>query len=157
MKNREHLNKLIAKALEKAAAADDPGTGSKEAWNRDIKDFQAAMDKLNAFLDTLNLDPKPARSPMKYLMYEMKGSMLPVIFAPMLVHKDVAEFMSHYLRRKYMLESTLVSAGFYNLNSGKTYGESESLDLQSRPEDADILLDQLAFIPELDQNYRWRN
>ena len=96
------------------------------------------------------------RNRLKYIMYDMQGAAIPVIFAPVLSHKDMHDHVFHLLRRKYRLEVKLVSAGFLDPSSGATSGESESLKMSSRPEDGALIDSQPSYLPAVDAAYNWR-
>jgi hypothetical protein len=71
--------------------------------------------------DTVNLDQK-----------------MPVIFPGCLNHDVVAEYM-RMLFLNHELQARPVSAGFINLGSSTTHGKSETLNLESHPDDASII------------------
>lgn len=67
---------------------------------------------------------------LKYVMFKYENLYMPVLTPEHVTHKQVA-----------LLPSTLckvVSAGFYNVNERKAFGESESLKLQ-----ADVVRDTI--------------
>lgn len=71
---------------------------------------------------------------LKYIVMETRDSgEQAVVFSSQLMHKDV-EF-------PFKRVGHPVSAGFYTVNNGvvKTYGRSEGLNLNSRPEDAALI------------------
>lgn len=71
----------------------------------------------------------------KYVIVESDtGIECPILFPNYLIHADVA-FRFNRAQR-------VVSAGFFSLGDGKAHcwGKSESLKVESRPEDAAILL-----------------
>ena len=66
----------------------------------------------------------------KYIIIKHGGIEIPLVFSPLLLHKDVAG------------KRTVKSAGFCGLNAiGKWIagGKSASLELSARPQDAEIL------------------
>ena len=80
---------------------------------------------------------------MKYIMIKMTikdaSRYVPIIFPECLVHKNVAEHIEHLMRMEHNAEVEIVSAGFYDIGA-TCYGESESLNLKSKPEqDTDII------------------
>jgi len=82
---------------------------------------------------------------MKYIMLELSlGDLrynVPVIFPDTLVHEDMGKAVVHAANRSVpKADVKMVSAGFVSNCSGVTcYGRSESLDLDSRPEDGKII------------------
>jgi hypothetical protein len=72
---------------------------------------------------------------LKYIMLQLGDSFLPVVFPKTLIHKDVAKGMEYASHRM----GEVVSAGFAwyddKTNAWQAYGRSESLDLDSNPED----------------------
>lgn len=76
----------------------------------------------------------------KYVMLEgVLGMQLPVIFPEILVHADIAKGVFYTTDRSLGLERT-VSAGFVDgLLAVNTSGKSESLNLETRAEDASII------------------
>ncbi len=81
----------------------------------------------------------------KYVIMEAtKGAKtvkIPIIFAHYASHKDMADNARHMLRRgQFNLNNpNPVSAGFIDLPSFCTHGESESLNMKSDPDDAEII------------------
>jgi hypothetical protein len=63
---------------------------------------------------------------------------IPVIFPNQLVHKSMAKWLIHALRRESDIDAEVVSAGFMNAE-GTCHGESETLGVKSRPEDTNII------------------
>jgi hypothetical protein len=69
----------------------------------------------------------------KYIIVNNMGIECPIVFSPLLKHSDI------------LVEGKTVSAGFCFQKKGlgelsyETYGKSVSLNLSSRPEDAEIL------------------
>lgn len=88
-------------------------------------------------------------SSYKYVMFEDKhGRKFPVIFPEELVHSDMAEAVMQATRRgevgagkrDYSCPKP-VSAGFIKqLDVVTTYGASETLNLKSHPEDANLIV-----------------
>ncbi len=73
---------------------------------------------------------------MKYVMFQNdEGHMLPVIFPNAMIHSDMAEYIQHMMLMKEDQHIEPVSAGFVSMK-GQVSGRSESLDLDSREEDA---------------------
>lgn len=72
---------------------------------------------------------------LKYVIVEDKatGQELAILFREMLIHREVAFFFER--------NALVVSGGFYQVDGGKvtTYGKSESLSKNSRPEDAILI------------------
>ncbi len=65
---------------------------------------------------------------------------IPVMFSHIMVHALVAEYLKVMLRREHKYDDVeVISAGFYDDIEDKTTGESESLKIKSRPEDAVII------------------
>ena len=79
-------------------------------------------------------------SDWKYVMLEdpETGRKVPVIFPTELTHSDMAEAAIRSARRAVGARTYLkpVSAGFLSIMTTGTSGMSESLNLDSRPEDA---------------------
>lgn len=97
---------------------------------------------------------------MKYVMFRCEHrnmglvQLVPVIFPEFMVHADADKYVGHWMRRVHDMKSckpasagTIELGGRYSLVNGKvaitdgpmTHGESETLCLKSRPEDADII------------------
>lgn len=70
---------------------------------------------------------------------------IPVLFPRHVMHSDMDEAMAGYavhngyMENRYHQTIAAVSAGFIDLNTLQCFGESESLDLKSRPEDSQII------------------
>lgn len=65
---------------------------------------------------------------------------LPIIFPGYLVHKTVARLMTRAVDHDLRMVQETVSAGFIgSLGVNHVHGESESLDLASRPADASLI------------------
>lgn len=82
---------------------------------------------------------------MKYVMMQGRlGTMkklIPIIFPEFMVHKTVADHAKFMLMKDHkMLDVAPVSAGNYNITSGKCYGESETLGLKAAKRDEEIIL-----------------
>ncbi len=83
---------------------------------------------------------------MKYIIFELETkdkaiTILPVIFSEQLVHSHMAVAMNTMVK-SYKVEGqylVAVSAGFYNLVTGVCHGKSESMKLESRPEDTNLV------------------
>lgn len=83
----------------------------------------------------------------KYIIFECNDKdgkvvhVLPVLFPSQFVHADIAESIEHtriftdWTQSRWMWPKP-VSAGFFE---GTCHGRSESLDLDSRPGDTDII------------------
>lgn len=85
-------------------------------------------------------------SELKYIVVSAetkhgKTVVFPVIFGHYISHKDMAAHVQSMLRRgQFHLDgSAVVSAGFTDIDKATARGHSESLDIKSRPEDADII------------------
>jgi hypothetical protein len=83
---------------------------------------------------------------LKYIMWEIQfdsapSMCIPIIFPKILVHAEMAHSTNHTLRRsiKNMKSMCVISAGFIDIDKLETYGESESIGVESRPEDGDII------------------
>lgn len=64
----------------------------------------------------------------------------PIIFPGQLVHKTVARSMQRAVDHDTKMATDVVSAGFItSLGVNHAYGESESLDIASRPGDASLI------------------
>lgn len=65
----------------------------------------------------------------------------PIIFPPMLVHRDMADHVKHciFMDKRHTTYHKVVGAGFIDLNALRTWGKSESLNVSSRPEDATLI------------------
>ena len=73
---------------------------------------------------------------MKYVMFtNEEGHMLPVIFPTSMIHSDMAQYVQHMMMMEENKKVRPVSAGFVSMK-GQTSGRSESLDLDSKPDDA---------------------
>ena len=57
---------------------------------------------------------------------------LPLVFSNFMVHADMAEALSKVLLEKHGFESKPVAAGEYNIISGSCHGRSTTLNLASR-------------------------
>lgn len=71
----------------------------------------------------------------KYIILELGGMVLPIVFTDLLAHADVA-------RPLCAQRGEVIGAGFCYINECGTYtcyGESVGLKVKSRPEDSDIL------------------
>ena len=70
----------------------------------------------------------------KYIIFEMRGGLeVPMVFSPLIQHREIT-----------VVGGKPISAGFCSLDEHEpyydsVYGESISLKLKSRKEDADIL------------------
>lgn len=85
---------------------------------------------------------------MKYIIQTQgrdgKFKDVPVLFGEKLVHHNVAQSCMRELRRedRTLAGIKVVGAGFVRLNSGhglRCWGRSESLEIESRPEDEAII------------------
>lgn len=78
---------------------------------------------------------------MKYIVFEEDDAPVPMIFEKRLHHDAVAKGIEHAYMRSNDKSAFPISAGFCNFYNGEwfTEGRSESLNLDSRPEDAAIL------------------
>jgi hypothetical protein len=79
---------------------------------------------------------------MKYVMFRAKigavHRLVPVIFPEFMVHKDVA----HHMLRNIDLRrggAEVVSAGKIELNGVTCYDRSETLGVESRPRDGQVI------------------
>lgn len=73
---------------------------------------------------------------MKYIILEnSNGQILPIIFPEVLVHSEIAEYMRHLTLRDLGSTFTPTSAGFVNIEMCSTYGESESIGVESKEND----------------------
>ena len=70
---------------------------------------------------------------MKYIIFKNNnGDEIAVIFHHMLIHKSMADHVTHMARRDGLGDDWKpIAAGFYS-HEGQCYGESESLKLKSR-------------------------
>ena len=67
----------------------------------------------------------------KYVVFELQGLEVPVVFSPLITHKDVR-----------VGDAKVVSAGFCDIDENGNYfvwGESVSLEKKCRPQDVDLL------------------
>lgn len=100
----------------------------------------------------------------KYVMFvrtrnkeETDGVHMPIIFPAHIMHSDMGEAMIGYAmsngfqENHYYQRMVAVSAGFIDMNSLTCFGESESLDLKSRPEDSQIIKDYMKTEGKLDK------
>lgn len=72
-------------------------------------------------------------SQLKYvIMATEDGIEFPIIFASVLSHKGMAEYVSHLYRREMGEHTKPVSAGFCYNRPDTCFGESESLKMKSR-------------------------
>lgn len=88
---------------------------------------------------------------MKYVMFEVQDGrssmkrLVPIIFPDFMVHVDAKQYIRRWLHREHdCCTIEPVSAGFIDFLHPKhdgifCHGESESLQLKSRPEDARII------------------
>ncbi len=80
---------------------------------------------------------------MKYIMLQIEldglKMNLPIIFPKVLVHKDMVFRIQHLLGAEHRWDSEVVSAGFINMFTLECHGRSESLDIDSRKEDTEII------------------
>jgi hypothetical protein len=83
---------------------------------------------------------------LKYIVIEYHSHGQPFVFSPLITHKDMAAHAVSILHRSLgcdLADLKLVSAGFVQLLTDgpgvNTYGDSQSLHLVSRPEDASLL------------------
>lgn len=73
---------------------------------------------------------------MKYvILKDENGLEYPVIFPEKLVHKHIGESIQRLMRRSYGTRTEIVAAGFCRLKA-TCYGDSESLKVKGRGEDA---------------------
>lgn len=92
----------------------------------------------------------------KYVMFvrtrnkeRTDGVHLPVIFPTHIMHSDMGDAMrgygmhNSYQDNHYHQRVEPVSAGFINLRTLQCFGESESLELKSRPEDSVIIAEYM--------------
>ncbi|WP_149913514.1 hypothetical protein [Sphingobacterium cavernae] len=80
---------------------------------------------------------------MKYIIihqesYDDQAVTYPIIFPNELNHSDVADVITSLIRISNKRVET-ISAGFYNVGTGDTYGNSETLGLESRDIDDQII------------------
>lgn len=80
----------------------------------------------------------------KYITYKKhdRNEFLMFIFSSELIHKDVAD-VTRKVAYKNNLGMTPVSAGFCNLSTATTYGESDTLNLKSNAETDSVLLKEI--------------
>lgn len=77
------------------------------------------------------------------------GVYLPVIFPTHIMHSDMSDEMRGYgisngfRENRYHQRIDPISAGFINLRTLLCFGESESLELKSRPEDSTIIAEYM--------------
>ncbi|QZE57587.1 hypothetical protein pEaSNUABM17_00041 [Erwinia phage pEa_SNUABM_17] len=92
----------------------------------------------------------------KYVMFvrtrnkeRTDGVHMPVIFPSHIMHSDMDEAMIGYavynghVENHYYQQMKAVSAGFIDLRTLQCFGESESLELKSRPEDSAIIAEYM--------------
>jgi hypothetical protein len=79
---------------------------------------------------------------MKYIMFEIIGEpmkrFVPIIFPNLLVHKLVEQDIIRTLKR-HNWNATVRSAGQIDLDSGKCFGESETLKVKFHKDDSKII------------------
>ena len=82
----------------------------------------------------------------KYVMFEMNGAAVPVLFPPILVHKDVEDAMARCIRKTAIetspkdWSSRTLSAGFCSqLVVLGTHGNSETIGIGSREQDRTLI------------------
>lgn len=74
---------------------------------------------------------------MKYIMFEVSGTKVPVLFSKLIRHDAVATYLRRPINDTFnKTDCKPVSAGFYDPQTGAVYGESESLKIKSNPDDA---------------------
>ena len=73
---------------------------------------------------------------MKYIVFKHLGDEVPVLFSDIIQHRSMAAIMG-------LTDKQLISAGFVAKTRGEidAFGESYTLNLQSRPEDTRIIAD----------------
>jgi hypothetical protein len=90
------------------------------------------------------LEPfRPKRKNLtKYIMLDVEGIPSPILFPAYLKHSDMVppRYGGTYEKRLYRV----LSAGFYE--NGECYGDSESLRLSARAEDAEIIANMMRAI-----------
>ena len=88
---------------------------------------------------------------MKYIVVRLGNTQKAVVFTPYLTHAVVAQNLG-------FKEKNVISAGFVHLDQEGNltcYGKSVSLRLRSRPEDADIIMEDLG-VPDIDEKEPFR-
>ena len=75
---------------------------------------------------------------MKYIIVQSEDVRLPIPFPGLLNHIDVAKAYLAGEDRRHS-PGKVISAGFYNQETGETYGRSESLNLDPLPDDAGLI------------------
>lgn len=90
------------------------------------------------------LDELDKNRKYKYISYKKhnRNEFLMFIFSADLIHKDVAD-VTMKVSFKNNLGMTPVSAGFCNLLSATTYGESETLNLKCNADTDSVLLNEI--------------
>jgi hypothetical protein len=82
---------------------------------------------------------------MKYIMfrctsYDGSKIEIPIIFPKMLVHRLVAGQLASMLRNQHNYEEVkVVSAGETNIHCFSCSGKSESLEVEARPQDREMI------------------
>ena len=78
---------------------------------------------------------------MKYIMFNVDGNKVPIIFDKIIRHDLMFTYMIHILEVAFnpRIMPKPSSAGFYDTKTDHCYGESESLKIKSNPEDTVIL------------------
>ena len=73
---------------------------------------------------------------LKYVMFNDGNRNIPVIFADTIAHISMAELVTNH---KDCKSFRVVSAGFIHMNDTVCYGDSSTLNIQSRQEDSEII------------------
>lgn len=80
---------------------------------------------------------------LKYVMFDLEGLEFPILFPKFVNHNRTEEGMVHSIRRSFSDkgltggDAEVVSAGFWD--GRNAHGMSESLKMNSRPQDTDII------------------
>lgn len=77
-------------------------------------------------------------------MFEKKADenlvqFFPIIFPNDLIHKDIADSITEFLKKEYDIELKPISAGEIYINCNSVGGNSTTLDLYANPNDNDVI------------------
>jgi hypothetical protein len=94
------------------------------------------METVSAMLGQIKPEPIQESVERKYVMLEIEGIPCPILFEKVIPHRNICVPLGGALKSR-----KLVSAGFVVISNGKVFahGLSESLQMQSRPEDSGII------------------
>lgn len=84
---------------------------------------------------------------MKYVIFKSgDGNEFAVLFPHFMVHSFVAKYVNHLCHRDHHLTVEPVAAGEYNPSSGACFGRSETLGLESRASQDQLIISLGGFL-----------